>query len=72
MILTGRSNAAYLNSSKAHIQAGAHIFLSEYDHVPQINVSILIISQIIKFVMSSAAEVELTGLFITAKTMIPI
>ena len=46
--------------------------LSEDFPVPNINGSILTITQIIKFVMSSAAEAELAGLFICAKAMVPL
>jgi hypothetical protein len=59
MILAAHSDAAYLNVSKAHSQAGAHIMLSEDITVPTFNGPILTISQIIKFVASSTAEAEL-------------
>ena len=51
---------------------GAHIFLSEDNPVPCLNKPVLTISQIIKFFMSSAAKSELGGLFITAKTLVPL
>ena len=44
--------------------------LSENTPVPSLNETVLKISQIIKNVMSSAAEAELSGLFICAKAMI--
>ena len=72
MILAAHSDAAYLNISKARSRAGAHIMLSEDVPVPNINGPILTIAQIIKFVMSSAAEAELAGLFICAKAMVPL
>ena len=72
MILAGHSDTAYLNVSKAHSQAGAHIMLYKEVPVPNINGPILIIAQIITFVISSAAETELAGLFICAKTMVPL
>ena len=71
MVLCGHSDTAYLNNTKAHSLTGAYIFLSEDDAVPRINGPVLTISQIIKFVTSSAAEAELAGLFITAKSMAP-
>ena len=72
MILSGHSDAAYLNVSKYRSQSGSHIFLSKDNPVPQLNRSILTMSQIIKFVMSSDAEDKLAGLFITTKAMLPI
>ena len=72
MILSAHSDAAYLNVPQARSRAGAHIMLSEDNPVPSINGPILTIAQIIKNVMSSAAEAELSGLFICAKAMIPL
>jgi hypothetical protein len=72
MILAAHADASYLNVSKARSRAGAHIMLSENDPIPKFNGPILTIAQIIKFVMSSAAEAELASLFITAKTMVPL
>jgi hypothetical protein len=42
-------------------------FLSEDDPEPKWNGPILTIAQIIKFVMTSAAEAKLGALFVTAK-----
>ena len=70
MRLEAHSDAAYLNVSKACIRSGAHIFLSEEEPKSGYNGPILTIVQIIKFVMSSAAEAELAVLFITAKDML--
>ena len=46
--------------------------LSEDVPVPTYNGLILTIAQIIRNVMSSAAEAELVGLFICTKEMVPI
>ena len=46
--------------------------LSENTPVPFLNRPVLTIAQIIKNIMSSAAEAELSGLFICAKAMIPL
>ena len=46
--------------------------LSEDTPVPSINAPILTIAKIIKNVTSSAAEAELSGLFICAKAMVPL
>ena len=72
MILASHEDAEYLNIIKARGWFGAHIMLIENDPVPRYNGPILTIAQIIKFYMSSAAEAELSGLFITAKDMVPI
>eukprot|EP00804_Cyclotella_cryptica_P000823 CCRYP_001070-RA/>CCRYP_001070-RA protein AED:0.36 eAED:0.36 QI:0/-1/0/1/-1/1/1/0/335 len=72
MILGAHSNAAYLNVNKSRSRAGAHIMCTENNPIPSPNRPILTIAQIIKFVMSSAAEAELAGLFICAKEMIPL
>ena len=72
MILSAHSDAAYLNFPQACSRAGAHIVLSENTPVPSINGPVLTISQIIKNVMSLAAEADLSGLFICAKAMIPL
>ena len=72
MILSAHSDAAYLNVTKAHSRAGAHITLSENVPLPSYNRPILTIAQIIQNVMSSDAEAELVGLFICAKEMVPL
>ena len=72
MILSTHSDAAYLNVSCDHIRAGAHSMLSLNTPVPSLNGPVLTIAQMIEKVMSSAAEAELSGLFICAKAMIPL
>ena len=72
MVLAAHSDAAYLNVTKARSQAGAHIMLSENVPSPTYNGPVLTVAQIIKNVMSSAAEAELVGLFICAKAMVPL
>eukprot|EP00804_Cyclotella_cryptica_P010308 CCRYP_012223-RA/>CCRYP_012223-RA protein AED:0.11 eAED:0.15 QI:0/0/0/1/0/0.5/2/0/935 len=72
MILGAHADAAFLNVSNSRSQAAAHIMCTEDDPIPSYNGPILTIAQIIKFVMSSAAEAELAGLFICAKEMIPL
>ena len=67
MVLSAHSDTAYLNISKERSRAGAHIMLSKDVPVPKYNRPALIIAQIIKCVMSSAAESELAGLYICAK-----
>ena len=72
MILSAHSDAVYLNVYRALSHSGTHIMLSENTSVPSLNGPILTIAQILKNVMSSAAEAELSGLFIYAKAMRPL
>ena len=67
MVLCTHYDAGFHNESKGRSRAGAHILLSENDYMPLWNESILILSKIIKFVMSSASEAELGAIFITAE-----
>ena len=64
MQLSAHSDAGYFNEPKARSRASAHMCLSENVHIPTFNGAVLNISQIIKFVMSSAVEAELVSLFI--------
>ena len=57
MILVAHADVGFLNESKSRIRAGAHIFLSENDPKPILDVPVLTIAKIIKNVMASAAEV---------------
>ena len=72
IVLSAHSDEAYLNVSKARSHTGAHIMLSKDVPVPKYNGPVLIIAQIIKCVMYSAAEAELAGLYICAKEMAPL
>ena len=67
MVLAIHSNASYLSETNARSRAGGHFFLSRDDPVPPDNGAILSIAQIIKAVMSSAAEAELGALYICAR-----
>ena len=67
MVLCAHSDAGFYNKSKGRSRSGAHIFLSENDASPRWNGSVLTLAQFIKFVVSSASEVELGALFITAQ-----
>jgi hypothetical protein len=71
MILCAHANADFNNKSKGCSQAGAHIFVSKNNLFPKHNGPILSIFQIMKFVMSSAAEAELSALYTTTKEMSP-
>ncbi|KAL7425592.1 hypothetical protein ACHAXH_000063, partial [Discostella pseudostelligera] len=72
MVLAAHSDASFLTEPNSRSRAGAHIFLAEDDPIPRQNGPVLTISQIIKFVMASAAEAELAALYITAREMIPL
>jgi hypothetical protein len=72
MMLCAHVKAGLHNESKGRSSAGAHIFMSENDPFPRHNGPILSISQILKFVMSSATKAELGALYIAAKEMVPL
>ena len=72
MLLAAHADAGYLNKSKGRSCAGVHIFLSEDTPTLAFNGPVLTIAEIIKFVMSSAAESKLSALFIAAKRMVPL
>ena len=67
MILATYSDAGYPNVTNTRSRAGGHFFLSNNDVHPAKNGAILTIAQIIKNVMSSAAEAELGELYIVAR-----
>ena len=72
MILAAQADAGFLNKSKSYSRAGAHNFLSKNYPKLKLNDPVLIIAQIIKSVMASAAEAEMVALYITDKNMIPL
>eukprot|EP00804_Cyclotella_cryptica_P005170 CCRYP_014218-RA/>CCRYP_014218-RA protein AED:0.46 eAED:0.46 QI:0/-1/0/1/-1/1/1/0/194 len=72
MVLAAHSDASYLSEMNARSHAGGHFFLSENKHYPTNNRAVLTIVQIIKAIMSSAAEAELGALYINAHEVIPL
>ena len=72
MVLAAHSDASFLSEPKSRSRAGAHIFLSEDDPSPRLNGPVLTISQVIKYVMASAAEAELAAIYHTAREMVPL
>ncbi len=58
IVLADHSNASYLSETNARSGAGGHFFMSNDDAIPSNNRAILTISQIIKAVMSFAAEAK--------------
>ena len=72
MILVAHAEAGVLNESKSRRRAGTHILLSENEPKQKLNGPVLTIGQIMKNVMASAAESEISALFDTGKKMIPL
>ncbi len=71
MVLAGHSNASYLSESKARSWTGGHFFMSNNTANPPNNGAILTIAQIIKAVMSLAAEAKVGALYIDCREAIP-
>ena len=71
MVLSAHSDASYLSESKSRSRSGGHFFMSNNSPIPANNGAIVTIYQIIKAVMSSAAEAELGDLFINCREAIP-
>ncbi len=71
MILAGHSDASYLSESKARSRAGGHFFMSTDPAQPPNNGAVLTIAQIIKAVMTSAAEAEIGALYINCREAVP-
>ena len=67
MVLAVHSNTGYLNELEARSRAGGHFFLSSNAKIPTNNGAILNVVQIIKTVMSSAAEAKLGALYVMAR-----
>ena len=72
MIIFFHSNASYLSKPKARSRAGGHFFMSSNVTNPHNNGAVLKISQLIKAVMSLAAEAELSALYINAREAVPL
>ena len=72
MVLAAHSDASFLTETGSRSRAGAHIYLTENDPIPRQNGPVHTMSQIIKFVMASAAEAELGALYLTARQMVPL
>ena len=70
MVLCAHSDAGLHNEIKGRSRAGSHILLSENYAISKWKGSVLTLAKIIKFVMSSASEAELSAIFITAQEMV--
>ena len=64
MVLAIHSDAYYLSESKTRSRAVGHWFMAGNEEIPANNGVVMNVLQIIKAVMSSAAEAELGALFI--------
>ena len=71
MVLAVHSNASYLSESKARSRAGGHFFMSKDDSFPPTNGAVLNIAQIMKPIMSSAAEAEIGAMYVNALEAVP-
>jgi hypothetical protein len=71
MVLAVHHNASYLSTPKAQSRAGGHFFMSSNIANPADSGAVLNIAQIIKVVMSLAAEAELGALYINAREAVP-
>ena len=67
MVLACHSDASFLSEPGTHSRAGGNFFLSNYATMPENNGAVLNIAQIIKTVMTSAAEEEIVAMFINAR-----
>ena len=67
MVLAVHSNASYLNKEEAQSRAGGHYFLSENVPLPSNNGNIHNVAEMIKGVISSAAEAKLGAMYINAR-----
>ena len=71
MVLAANIDAYYLSETKARSRAGGHFFMASDIAVPENNGAVHTVDQMIKTVMSSAAEEELGALYINCPEAIP-
>ena len=71
MCLAVHSDASYLSEPKARSRAGRHFFLAIDVPIPANNGAVLNTANLIKTVMSSAAEAEMGAIFLNAREAIP-
>jgi hypothetical protein len=70
MVLAVHSDAGYLNKVHVYRRAGGHHYLSKNTSFPASNGTILNVAEIMKPVMTSAAEAKLGALYINAKNAV--
>ena len=71
MVMAIHSNASYLSKSKARSRAGGHFFMSNNNEIPPNNSAVYTIAQIIKCVMVSACEAEISAMFVNTHEAVP-
>ena len=71
MVLAAHSDASYLSETKPRSRAGGYFFMASNIAVPENNGAVHTVAQIIKTIMSFAAEVELGALYINCREAIP-
>ena len=67
MIMTAHSDTGFNKEKKSRSRAGDHIFISKNEPIPRWNGPILTIAKIMVYVLSLAAELGTSALFLTAK-----
>ena len=72
MILALHSDGSYNSEPNSKSRAGGHYYLTDKGNYDLSNGAILTLSNIIKFVMSSASEVEVASLFYNCKAALPL
>ena len=71
MVLACHSDASYLSELGARSRSGGHFLLSSNAEMSANNGAVLNIAQIIKAVMTSAAESEIGAMYINAREAVP-
>ena len=71
MLLAVHSDASYLSKPKARSRVGGHFFLVSDVPIPANNGAVFNTANLIKTVMSSAAEPEMGAIFLAAREAIP-
>ena len=71
MVLAAQSDVSYLSKTKSQSRAGGYFFMASNIAFPENNGAVHTVAQIIKTVMSSAAEAELRVLYINCREVIP-
>ena len=70
MVLNVHSDASYLIKPKVRSRAGGHYFISDNAPNPTDTGAVLNIAQVMKNVMSSAAEAKIGALFVNSRQAI--
>ena len=71
MVLAVHSDASYLSESKARSRAGGNFFMSKDVSFPPNTGAVLNIAQIMKKIMSSAAEAEIGAIYVNSREAVP-